>query len=454
MNRYKILEKDFPAVKKYLSGKSFKKDCPSWGVKFKDDLKVVRGKLYYKDLEVIPRGSVDKYLRKMFYDKKESVPMSRDAAFHLLKKRVVGISKRHVLKFIQGQQTNESGRSNVPSQKTGGAPIRQYTFEFDLVFVRRNDLESTQARFKKSDIKKETYIVTVCEKSTGLCATDYTTTKLAKDVTPKVIKAIKKLAQKLGIKDLKKCASASDSGGEFNIKEILKIIGTHKTEKLAPAIEQKNRMIQRHMFGVLRSRKTTNLREAIQMSEDLVNNTYNRIQKKTPNESASQDEEKTAIKNYNKERKKGGKGRQLQVGDFVRITVKSKKSDLKYKSYKGQTWSKAVYKIVKATKNIPRKYRVRSKWYLAQDLLRTQPIDKESEKLVKDRIAKQKQIDLEAERAQQKANEERLKADIERKEKEAKNRSGRPMRRGARRARERLLKQKARERELDELLGD
>ena len=42
ISRYKILEKDFPAVKKYLSGKSFKKDTPSWGVKFKDDLKVER----------------------------------------------------------------------------------------------------------------------------------------------------------------------------------------------------------------------------------------------------------------------------------------------------------------------------------------------------------------------------------------------------------------------------
>ena len=118
------------------------------------------------------------------------------------------------------------------------------------------------------------------------------------------------------------------------------------------------------------------------------------------------------------------------------------------------TWSKAVYKIVKATKKVPRKYRVRSKWYLAQDLLRTQPVDKESQKLVQERIAKQKQIDKDAELAQEKANEERLKADLERKAKEAKNRSGRPMRRGARKARERLLKQKARERELDELLGE
>ena len=255
MNRYKILENDFVGVKKYLQGKAWKKDTPSWGVKFKDDIKVENGKLTYKGIEIIPREKVDSYLRNMFYDKKESVPMSRDAAFHLVKQRAVGISKRHILKFIQSQQVNEQGRAALPLQKTGGAPIRKYTFEFDLVFVRRNDLENAQYRFKKSEIKNETYIVTVCEKATGLIATDYTTSKLASDVTPKVIKAIKKLGRKLGIKNLKTTAAQSDKGGEFDIKKILTVVGSHKYEKLAPAIEQKNRMIQKQLYGLLRSDK-------------------------------------------------------------------------------------------------------------------------------------------------------------------------------------------------------
>ena len=70
--------------------------------------------------------------------------------------------------------------------------------------------------------------------------------------------------------------------------------------------------------------------------------------------------------------------------------------------------SAAVYQISKATKNVPRKYRVRGKWFIAQDLLRTQRIDQESEKLVQARIDKQKQIDDDAEQAQMLANKERL----------------------------------------------
>ena len=60
----------------------------------------------------------------------------------------------------------------------------------------------------------------------------------------------------------KSVSSGSDSGGEFHIPSILKIVKSHKTEKLAPSIEQKNRSIQKQLFNVLRARKTFDLQDA------------------------------------------------------------------------------------------------------------------------------------------------------------------------------------------------
>ena len=81
--------------------------------------------------------------------------------------------------------------------------------------------------------------------------------------------------------DPKKVGTASDSGGEFHVPSILKIVKSHKIEKLAPSIEQKNRSIQKQMFNVLRARKTFDLQDAIKKAEVLVNNSYNSVNKQT-----------------------------------------------------------------------------------------------------------------------------------------------------------------------------
>ena len=72
MNRYRVSRADFPAVKQYLAGKSFKKDAPSFARKFKDDLKFKGNVLYFKDQKIIPTEDVDDYLRAEFYDPKSS----------------------------------------------------------------------------------------------------------------------------------------------------------------------------------------------------------------------------------------------------------------------------------------------------------------------------------------------------------------------------------------------
>ena len=145
-----------------------------------------------------------------------------------------------------------------------------------------------------------------------------------------------------------------------------------------------------------------------------------------------------------------------------------------------------LYQISKATKNIPRKYRVRNRWYISQDLLKTQQVDQVSEQLVQDRIARQNKIDDDAEQKLIQSNKDRLKADVakaKKRDEHAKAEQAKPkpkrkkprlskleklaaetaaflgeeivpsMRRGARRAREKLIKTQEREAKRDKEIG-
>ena len=487
MNRYKVKKADFEKVKKYLAGKAFKNKTPSWGVKFKDQLTVKKGKVLFDGLEVVPLEEADNYLRKLLYEG-DKVAFSRDTAFHHIKKQAVGISRRYVMDWLRGQSVNEMGRAAVPghTKGKGGKPISNYVFEFDLIFVRRNDLEKTQKRFKKldqDDLPFESYIISVVEKSTGLTSLGYTKTKKASVVTPKVIKQIKNMCKILKV-DPKKVSTAADSGGEFHVPSILKIVKSHKIEKLAPSIEQKNRSIQKQLFNVLRARKTFDLQDAISKAQVLVNNSYSKINKKTPLESAEM-AESTTTANYNKARKKGLPGRKLVVGDWVRILIKDAKPGIGYKSYKSKTFSKEVFKITAATKNIPQKFRVNRKWRISQQLLKSKPVDQVSEKLVRERDEKQDADDDAAQKKLMSANRRRLAADIEKAKRkdelEEEKAQAKPkrrkkplskklaklaaeaaefmkapvpsMRRGRRRAREKMIKAQEREAKLDKEIG-
>ena len=482
MNRYKVKQADFEKAKKYLAGKAFKNKTPSWAVKFKDRLTVKKGKVLFDGLEIIPQEDADSYLRKLLYEG-DTIPMSRDSAFHHIKKTAVGLSRRYIMDWLRGQRVNEEGRAAPSGYKKGkgGKPISNYVFEFDLVFVRRPDLENVQKRFKKLDqdvLPKESYIISVVEKSTGLTSLGYTKTKLAKVVTPKVIKQIKNMCKILKV-DPKKVTTASDSGGEFHVPSILKIVKSHKIEKLAPSIEQKNRSIQKQMFNVLRARKTFDLQDAIKKAQVLVNNSYNANNKKTPLESAEM-AESTTVGNYNKARKKGLPGRKLKTGDWVRLLVKDKKAGVGFKSYKNQTFSKEVFQITAETKKIPKKFRVNKKWRLSQHLLKSRPVDQISEKLIRERDAKQDAMDDAAQKKLMSGNRARLARDIERAKRKDEAEKVKPkrkpkskrlaklaeeaaaflgkdsvpsMRRGRRKAREKMIKTQEREAKRDKDIG-
>ena len=387
MDRFKITEAGRKKALKYI--KSKKGSPPTWATKYKDDLTTKGSKLFYKEREVISRENVDDVLRFELYKKDGDCPSGRDAAFHICKKRYVGISRRSLMQFIRKQKPLGEVKAAVNKPKSSaGEKLKNYVFETDLIFLKKNDLEKANRKFHRDEIKDLTYFLSTVEKVTGLCKFDHVLTKLAPVVTPLVIKHCEALAKQLNT-TIKKCDIRMDRGGEFSLTELQKHFKKVEYVNSGVAVENKNAQFQKCFFQILRQRKSTDIHDAMRQSEKLLNNTYNRIHKKTSNELVERNDEKEDIKEYNSKRATfiaGDKRKGFEAGQHVRLLVKSKKPGIDYKRYKNKTYGTQVYVIKKTTKKAtPKKYYVNGKWMLQSDLLKSAPRDKKSIQLVEER---------------------------------------------------------------------
>ena len=397
MDRYKITASILKKAISFLKSGKKNGNPPVWVTKYKDDLSVKGKKLFYKEREIISRERVDDVLRKELYKPSGDVPSGRDSAFHICKQRYVGISRRALMEFIRKQKPLGEVKSALNKSKvSGGERLKNYTFETDLIFLKKNDLEKANRKFIRDDTKELTYFLSTVEKVTGLCRFDHVVNKDAKIVTPLVIKHCEDIAKQLKTK-ISSCSIRSDKGGEFSLKEFQKVFKDAKFVRSGVSVENKNAQFQKCFFQILRQRKATDIDDAMRQSEKLLNNTYNRIHKKTSNELVERGDEKENIREYNTKRKTfqaGDKRLPFEVGEHVRLLVKDKKAGIDYKRYKNKTYSQEVYIIERITKKTtPRKYYIHitennkrvGKWKLQSDLLKSAPRDEKSIQLVEDR---------------------------------------------------------------------
>ena len=423
MNRYKIEKSSYNRVKLYLAGRTSKKDVPSYAVKFKERLSFKGNTLLFEGSPVVPSEDVDSYLRKEFYDKKSDVPLSRDGAWHILKKRKVhGITRARLMKFLKAQSPVESTRNARPTPKQlGGKPVKAFHFQTDLVFVRKPDFVRVNKKFDQTIGKFETYIVSTCEVLSGICRLSWIQKK--NEAMPHVVRHIKEIAKQLGIKNLKKYEGSSDSGSEFDFPKLRSMMKSWKIVKLGSKVENVNRQIQKRLFQLARGRRGFKIPNLLNQVEKITNNNLNSVQGQTPNEVAEEvvesKNEKDIAAKYNKKRRKYKSDIKIvfQVGDFVRINIIGAKAKVSpgFKSYKNITWSKRVYKVQKVTKNaVPQKIYVNKKWFTVDSLLKTEPVDQISEKLIETRDKQQEDLDdLEFKQHMKKQKEELLKQTLQ-----------------------------------------
>jgi hypothetical protein len=393
MDRFKFSQSAIQKAKQFLKGKT--KTGPRWAERFKSDLSIKGNHIYFNERRIVSSHEVNDILRDAIFKKAADIPPSRDGAFHLVKQRYVGISRRNIMKFLAGQRVLAETKPIPPqATKKSGQKLKNFTFETDLIFVKRDDVEKSSPSFVKKNLPDLQYIVCTTEKLTGLTRLDYCSVKDAKLVTPIVKKHLASMCKQLKTKP-KDVELLSDKGGEFSMKDLSPYVKKYSHIARGAHVENRNRQAQQNLYRILKARKARTLKSAIAQSQTLMNQTVNRIQKKTPNESA-ESAKKEVVSNYNTTRSKHipSTNRELQIGDFVRILVRDvTKAKLDYKSYKGVNYSKQVHKIVgKSKKAVPPKYRIKvndnkGKWFTIEKLLKAQPEDQKTEALISKRDA-------------------------------------------------------------------
>ena len=412
MNRYSIKQSDFPAAIKYIKTGEDKISAPNWAVKYKDDLSIKNGKIFYQvDRELVSKERVSDYLREQIYSKDAKIPFGRDSSYYQLVKQCVGVTRRVLMEFLRSQKSLGSTRPSLAKPKQmSGIKIKKLTLETDLIFVRRPDLVKANKIFADQVDKKETYILTTVEKSSGLTRLAYIQSK--SDTNAELEKQIKWFAKRFKVKT-SDFAMRSDRGDEYNMERLKKLIPDYRFVKTAQSCERRNRLVQQNLFRLLKNRQATTVKDAVRKSQVLINATYNRIQKKTPNEVTEQKHDET-LKKFNSKRKtfvKGDKRKEFDIGQRVRILTDEKvRRGIGYKSYKGLAFSEKVYVISKKTKKQPVKYRVGGNWYLQSSLLKSAARDQESEELIKKR---DKDLEDEDEKRAEAIEVEQKKKDIE-----------------------------------------
>jgi ribosomal protein L21E len=221
------------------------------------------------------------------------------------------------------------------------------------------------------------------------------------------------MCKTLGL-DSKQCSLSSDKGTEFSKAELSKIVNDYTYVSMAPSVENRNRLFQSNFYRILKNRQAISIPVAIAKAQNLMNTSYNRIQKKSPNEAAEglKKKELDTLKVYNSKRKQhvsNTKLKQLEIGDYVRILIKSLKDvGIGYKTYHDKTYTKEVYEITHKTKKRPHKYRMKGggkKYYLIDKLLKSAPRDHTTNLRINARSKIQKKADD--------ANEVKLRKKIE-----------------------------------------
>ena len=156
MNRYRFTRESLANTIEFLKGK--RDTGPTWAVRYKEKLEVKGDKVYFEGKEIVPQKDIDTVLRREMYKRDGEVGTGRDSAFHLLKQKYVGIPRRPVMAFIRKQRVLQTVKPALPQpRQMSGKKLKMYTFETDLVFLKKKDLENANKIFIRKDIPDLSY---------------------------------------------------------------------------------------------------------------------------------------------------------------------------------------------------------------------------------------------------------------------------------------------------------
>ena len=303
--------------------------------------------------QLVHEGEIDTFLRDALLNSTSDVPLSRDAGYHIVQKRTVGISRRAFAKFIAKQAVLQITRDRVPKEEKVGRTLEtRGSLEMDLIEAKGKDI----GKYVHHPVSNF-YWITLIDRLTGYLEIESSPNKEVKTIAPKLKKMLKRMAKALGthIRNVR-----SDKGSEFksetqDVMKVLKI--RHRFVSSGNRVEQANKTWQKTWYRLMRLGRG-DLRDLDSQAQAIFNNTISSVNGRTPLEAL--DVPDNVLNNHvraYRERKRlpKYKRRPLQINDRVRYLIiqvvgKHNKA-LGYKSYRGKHWSMKTHPIVKITRN-------------------------------------------------------------------------------------------------------
>ena len=351
-------------------------------------------------LEIVPRELSDQWLRAQMLTQNSKMPLSRDAGYHWLKGKTLGISRRALWTFLEKQEHLQLSR-NIPNERKKGGPTRGNIghVEIDIVHIVKTRLSEREYGQlvelfdeKKDDFgARDGYIMTVINQITRYGYGKFQRKKNAPE-TAKSIRFLFPLMEKRHKAPITHCYS--DQGKEFlgQVKEYFQSRNIkHKLVARGAHIEHYNQVLQRSFYRCL-DMKRGSVKSCLYQAVDIVNNTFNRRLGMTPQE-AIEDIDR-AKKRFNQTRDEGDmeymKTRKPKLGDKCRVLtnlrklLRAPKKGGVYKPTRQEHLSRQVYRIKHVDeKNL--RYYAGGKWRDRDQIMLISGIDPVTKHLLAER---------------------------------------------------------------------
>ena len=320
---------------------------------------------------IVPHEELDDYLRGLLLKEDSDVPMARDSGYHILQQRTMGISRRAWAAFI-GKQTVLQRTQNIPPERRkGGVRVtHRGHLEMDLIFGKGKDVI-------KTFLTDDWYWLSVVDVLTGYFLVRHQMSKKASVTTANLRRILDAMQEKLGAPIL---SISCDKGGEFKADTARMLVQRGIKQKFVDRgsrIEHNNQVFQRNFYRLYKLRRGT-FRSLQKQAQKLVNQTFNKYTRMTPNEAVNAEDRYLAPR-YNNARQQPEeqyKAREVQQGDRVRhlVNIRKRVRTLAYKTYRGTHWSASVRHVVEKKRIGPAfKYLVGGSWYDRDALLYVGP---------------------------------------------------------------------------------
>ena len=354
-------------------------------------------------LELVAQEMIDDFLRNEMLKPKSTMPLSRDAGYHWIKSKTLGISRRALWSFLEKQEHLQMTR-NIPNERRKGGAKRGAVghVEIDIVHLLKDELYEDELgqladTFDDEIGSKDGYILTMVSQVTRYGLAMLQRRKTADETATSLRQMFKDFERVHGTPVVK---VYSDQGKEF-MGAVARFFERkrvpHKMVARGAHIENFNQMLQRSFYRCLNMERGS-VRSCLEQALDIVNHSYSRRLGMSPAEAVKLSPEEVT-RRYNRTRDEGDmnymKTKKPKVGDKCRVLVNLRKlirnakttdKGGAYKASKGEHFSRKVYRI-KVCDHKRMRYYAGGQWRDRDEIMIISGVDEKTQSKLRTRMA-------------------------------------------------------------------